>query len=211
MPPPMSRPGSYLRRVASTNLIVHAVAGLRQPKRTAVPLGQAEHLRAGLADGPVRQKAYRRQVGMDEVDARHAGGAGLLARVQRVHRVGGRHDGLIHHFKLQTAVEREVHCFGVAGFVARLRFQAEGSLLGIHPQIHRHPLRHRPALAAPRQRQQPPRLRVQRAAPEEMRERRRCNRDHHNEDGHDENQFDQGECGGVLRTAWRADWKRQGR
>ena len=44
-----------------------------------------------LADRPVRQKAYRRQVGVDEVDTRHAGGADLLGPVHRYCVVPARH------------------------------------------------------------------------------------------------------------------------
>src|ERR1035438_1071067 len=81
-------PGLFL---CAGNLITDPIPRLPHPKRRAVPVGQAQCLGAGLAEGTVRQKAYRRQVRMHERNTRHAGGAGLL---RSVHRDDGRHEGI---------------------------------------------------------------------------------------------------------------------
>src|SRR5437879_6986373 len=74
----------------------------------------------------------------------------------------------VKEFKLHVLVEREGYCFRIAGFVTGLSLQTVGPLRGIHPELHGHALGDRAALALTRQRQQSPRLGVERPSAEKV-------------------------------------------
>ena len=108
---------------------------------------------------------------------------------------------LVGKLDLQLTVERKTNRFRIHCFVTRFGFKAVRAFRRVEPKLHRQSFRNGAALTLSGQREQPAGFVIEGASAEKIRQRGRSKRNRNGQNGHYENEFDEGERVSVMRDA----------